>query len=166
VCLFSRLQSIDNQLDTKSGTIRVRAVFYNSDGRLMPGLYARIRLGGGAPHQAVLINDRAVGTDQGKKFVLLVNSANKLEYREVDLGPDYEGLRVIRSGLKAGETIVVNGLQRVRPGDTVAPKPVDMAYKPERERTRANAAGTSDGKQVKADASEQATGSASGKQVS
>lgn len=126
-----RIQSIDNRLDTRSGTIRVRAVFDNKDGRLLPGLYARIKLGGGLPHQAVLINDRAIGTDQGKKFVLVVDGAGKLDYREVTIGPAYEGLRVIRQGLKAGENIVVNGLQRVRPGDTVTPKAVDMAFKRE-----------------------------------
>ncbi|KDP89059.1 MULTISPECIES: efflux RND transporter periplasmic adaptor subunit [Cupriavidus] len=128
-----RIQSVDNRLDTKSGTIRVRAVFDNPDGRLLPGLYARIKLGGGSPHPVVLINDRAIGTDQGKKFVLVLDSANKLAYREVTLGPSYEGLRVIRQGLKADEKIVVNGLQRVRPGVTVAPKPVDMAFKRELE---------------------------------
>lgn len=125
------IQSLDNRLDTKSGTIRVRAVFDNPDGRLLPGLYARIKLGGGTPHPVVLINDRAIGTDQGKKFVLVLDGANKLAYREVTLGPSYEGLRVIRQGLKADERIVVNGLQRVRPGITVAPKPVDMAFKRE-----------------------------------
>ncbi|WER48622.1 efflux RND transporter periplasmic adaptor subunit [Cupriavidus sp. WKF15] len=128
-----KIHSVDNRLDTRSGTIRVRAVFDNADGRLLPGLYAKVKLGGGAPHDAVLINDRAVGTDQGKKFVLVVDQANKLTYREVDLGPTYEGLRVIRKGLKPGESIVVNGLQRVRPGDTVAPKPVSMAFRSELE---------------------------------
>ncbi|WP_316149616.1 efflux RND transporter periplasmic adaptor subunit [Cupriavidus sp. BIC8F] len=124
------LQSVDNRLDPKSGTIRVRAVFDNADGRLMPGLYARLRLGGGAPHDAVLISDRAVGTDQGKKFVLVVDPSNRLSYREVTMGPSYEGLRVIRAGLKAGERIVVNGLQRVRPGDTVTPTTVRMMARP------------------------------------
>ncbi|MGY8526949.1 efflux RND transporter periplasmic adaptor subunit [Paracidovorax citrulli] len=135
-----RIQSVDNRLDPRSGTIRVRAVFDNPDGRLLPGLYARVKLGGSAPHDAVLVNDRAVGTDQGKKFVLVVDQANKLAYREVQMGPTYEGLRVIRSGLKAGEVIVVNGLQRVRPGDTVAPTPVQMAYKRELERNAGKSA--------------------------
>lgn len=122
-----QIQSVDNRLDPKSGTIRVRAVFDNADGRLLPGLYAKVKLGGGAPHDAVLINDRAIGTDQGKKFVLVVDATNKLTYREVTMGASYEGLRVIRGGLKAGEVIVVNGLHRVRPGDTVTPTPVQMA---------------------------------------
>ncbi|WP_455287273.1 efflux RND transporter periplasmic adaptor subunit [Cupriavidus necator] len=128
-----KIQSVDNRLDPRSGTIRVRAVFQNEDGRLLPGLYAKVKLGGGAPHPAVLVNDRAVGTDQGKKFVLVLDKTNKLVYREVELGPNYEGLRVIRKGVKAGETIVVNGLQRVRPGDTVQPKTVAMAYRSELE---------------------------------
>ncbi len=128
-----RIQSVDNRLDPKSGTIRVRAIFENADGRLLPGLYAKLKLGGGSPYPAVLVNDRAIGTDQGKKFVLVVDNANKLVYREVDLGPSYEGLRVIRKGVKPGEKIVVNGLQRVRPGITVAPKPVDMAFRSELE---------------------------------
>jgi multidrug efflux system membrane fusion protein len=128
-----KIHSVDNRLDTRSGTIRVRAVFDNEDGRLLPGLFAKVKLGGGAPHDAVLINDRAIGTDQGKKFVLVLDQANKLTYREVDLGPTYEGLRVIRKGLKPGESVVVNGLQRVRPGDTVAPKPVSMAFRSELE---------------------------------
>ncbi len=112
-------------------------MFDNPDGRLLPGLYAKVKLGGNAPHDAVLINDRAIGTDQGKKFVLVVDKDNKLNYREVQMGPNYDGLRVIRSGLKAGEVIVVNGLQRVRPGDTVAPTPVRMALKRELERGNA-----------------------------
>lgn len=128
-----KIHSIDNRLDTRSGTIRVRAVFDNEDGRLMPGLYAKVKLGGGSPHPAVLVNDRAVGTDQGKKFVLVVDKGNKLVYREVELGPTYEGLRVIRKGLEPGENIVVNGLMRVRPGVTVAPKAVAMAYRAEME---------------------------------
>lgn len=128
-----KIQSVDNRLDPRSGTIRVRAVFQNEDGRLLPGLYAKVKLGGGAPHAAVLVNDRAVGTDQGKKFVLVLDKANKLVYREVELGPNHDGLRVIRKGLKPGETIVVNGLQRVRPGDTVQPRPVAMAFRSELE---------------------------------
>ncbi|HBO79524.1 MAG TPA: efflux transporter periplasmic adaptor subunit, partial [Cupriavidus sp.] len=145
-----KIHSVDNRLDTRSGTIRVRAIFANEDGRLLPGLYAKIKLGGGTPHPAVLINDRAIGTDQGKKFVLVVDQANKLTYREVELGPTYEGLRVIRKGLKPGESIVVNGLMRVRPGDTVAPKPVSMAFRSELE-PRGNAPDRKQAAEEKAD---------------
>ncbi len=125
------LQLIDNQVDAKSGTVRVRAVFGNVDGTLMAGQFARIRMGQPQTTQAVLINERAVGTDQSKKFVLVVGEGNKAEYREVQLGAPVDGLRVVTSGLKAGERIVVNGLQRVRPGVVVAPQDVPMNAKAE-----------------------------------
>jgi len=126
-----KLQLIDNQVDAKSGTVRVRAVFDNADGDLIPGQFARIRMGQARSSQAILINERAVGTDQNKKFVLVVGEGNKAEYREVTLGAPVEGLRVVTSGLKAGETIIVNGLQRVRPGAVVAPQSVPMTAKAE-----------------------------------
>jgi len=125
------LQLIDNQVDARSGTVRVRAVFDNADGALMPGQFARIRMGQARSAQAVLINERAVGTDQSKKFVMVVGEGNKAEYREVQLGAPVDGLRVVTSGLKAGERIVVNGLQRVRPGAAIAPQEVPMAAKAE-----------------------------------
>ncbi len=121
-----RLKSIDNQLDTTSGTIRVRAIFDNPTGELTPGLYAKVRSGGSAAKTAILVDDRAVGTDQDKKFVMVVGADNKAAYREVTLGPIVNGLRVVRSGLHKDERIVVNGLQRVRPNDVVAPVEVAM----------------------------------------
>lgn len=121
-----KVGSVDNRLDASSGTIRVRAVFDNADGQLLPGLYARIRLGGGAPREAVLISEKALGTDQDKRFVLVLDKDNHATYREVHVGANQDGLRVIESGLKSGERVVVNGLQRVRPGDTVAPNVVPM----------------------------------------
>lgn len=121
-----RIHSVDNRLDTASGTIRIRAVFDNPDGRLVPGLYARIRLGGGQERSALLINEKAVGTDQDKRFVLVVGADNRTEYREVHTGASQNGLVVVESGLQAGERIVVNGLQRIRPGDTVTPQPAPM----------------------------------------
>ena len=127
---FSRegkVASVDNQLDTGSGTIRVRARFDNADGSLVPGLYARIKVGGGTPHPAVLIDDAAIGTDQDKKFVMVVDADNRAQYREVTLGTLSEGMRVIVKGLQPGERIVVNGLQRVRPNDVVKPNSVAMA---------------------------------------
>lgn len=120
------IQSVDNRLDVRSGTIRVRATLDNADGRLTPGLYARVRMSTGAPHDAILISDKAIGTDQDKKFVLVLDAANKTSYRAVTLGASVDGLRVVKSGLKAGERIVVNGIQRVRPGDAVAPNVVTM----------------------------------------
>ncbi|CAN7609905.1 MULTISPECIES: efflux RND transporter periplasmic adaptor subunit [unclassified Caballeronia] len=127
---FSRegkVASVDNQLDTGSGTIRVRARFDNADGTLVPGLYARIKVGGGTPHPAVLIDDAAIGTDQDKKFVMVVDPDNRVQYREVTLGTLSDGLRVIAKGLQPGERIVVNGLQRVRPNDVVKANSVAMA---------------------------------------
>lgn len=123
---------IDNRLDVASGTIRVRAVFDNPDGQLIPGLYARVQLGGGKPRDALLIDERAVGTDQDKRFVLVLEEGNRTSYREVRLGTASDGLRVVDAGLKAGERIVVNGLQRVRPGEPVAPREVPMAGQPGR----------------------------------
>ena len=127
---FSRegkVASVDNQLDTGSGTIRVRARFDNADGSLVPGLYARIKVGGGTPHPAVLIDDAAIGTDQDKKFVMVVDPDSRVQYREVTLGTLSDGLRVITKGLQPGERIVVNGLQRVRPNDVVKANSVAMA---------------------------------------
>ncbi|VVD83947.1 efflux transporter periplasmic adaptor subunit [Pandoraea capi] len=119
--------SVDNRFDTTSGTIRVRARFDNADGALVPGLYARIRVGGGEPHPALLVDEAAIGTDQSKKYVMVVDQANKAQYREVQLGERHGGLVEIAGGLKDGERIIVNGLQRVRPGDAVSPKVVKMA---------------------------------------
>jgi len=124
--LEGRLASVDNRLDSSSGTIRLRAIVDNPDGRLLPGLYARVRLGGATPREVVLIDEKAVGTDQAKRFVLVVGADNQTAYREVQLGGVHDGQRVVEQGLKAGETIVVNGLQRVRPGDTVQPHLVQM----------------------------------------
>jgi len=129
--LVGKLQLVDNQVDAKSGTIRVRAVFDNADGTLIPGQFARLRMGQARNGQALLVNERAVGTDQNKKFVLVVGEDNKAAYREVTLGASVNGLRIVNTGLKANERIVVNGLQRVRPGSLVEPKPVAMDAKPE-----------------------------------
>ena len=121
-----RLQLIDNQVDAKSGTVRVRAIFDNKDGTLLPGQFARVRLGQAKAQPALLISERAVGTDQSKKFVMVVGDDNKAQYREVKLGASVNGLRIVTSGLQAGERIVVNGLQRVRPGTPVMPQEVQM----------------------------------------
>ncbi|WP_434628861.1 efflux RND transporter periplasmic adaptor subunit [Chromobacterium sp. CV08] len=122
-----QVASIDNRLDAGSGTIRVRARFDNPDGSLLPGLFARIRLGGGAPHAALLVPDEAVGTDQDKRYVLVVDAGNRVQYREVGLGAMQQGLREVSSGLKPGERIVIDGLQRVRPGEIVVPENMSMA---------------------------------------
>ena len=118
---LGRLDFIDNQLDGATGTIRGRAVFRNSDGQLTPGLFVRLRLAGTASYRGLLIQDRAVGTDLSKKFVYVVGPKNEIQYRSVTLGPIVDGLRIVREGLEAGESVVVNGLQRVRPGVQVTP---------------------------------------------
>jgi membrane fusion protein, multidrug efflux system len=122
-----RLQLIDNQVDARSGTVRVRAVFPNRDGSLMPGQFARLQMGQAKTEPAVMVNERAIGTDQNKKFVMVVGTDNKAAYREVTLGAFVDGLRVVATGLKPGERIIVNGLQRVRPGAPLAPELVAMA---------------------------------------
>lgn len=126
-----KLQLVDNQVDAKSGTVRARAVFDNKDGQLMPGQFARIRMGQATKGTALLVNERAVGTDQNKKFVMVVGADNKAAYREVTLGASVNGLRVVKGGLAANERIVVNGLQRIRPGALVAPQQVEMSAKAE-----------------------------------
>jgi multidrug efflux system membrane fusion protein len=126
-----RLQLVDNQVDARSGTLRVRASFDNADGVLIPGQFARLRMGQATARPALLVNERAVGTDQNKRYVIVVDSDNKAAWREVTLGPSVNGLRVVSSGLTAGERIVVNGVQRVRPGSLLAPQPVAMDAKPE-----------------------------------
>jgi membrane fusion protein, multidrug efflux system len=119
--LQGRLQLVDNQVNTQSGTVRLRAVFDNADGALMPGQFAKLRLGQTVAKPALLVNERAVGTDQSKRFVMVVGADQTTAYREVTLGMPVNGLRVVTAGLKPGEQIVVNGLQRVRPGVQVAP---------------------------------------------
>lgn len=126
---FSRegyISSIDNNLNTTSGTIRVRATFDNPKGVMLPGLYARIRLGGGQPRSAILISPTAIGVDQDKRFVVVVDAKNQTAYREVKLGAQQDGLQIINSGLQVGDRIVVNGLQRIRPGDPVKPHLIAM----------------------------------------
>jgi multidrug efflux system membrane fusion protein len=110
------IQLIDNQVNGQSGTIRVRAVFPNDDGRLIPGQFARVRMGQPKQQTLVMIDERAIGTDQDKKFVMAVGEDSRAVYRPITLGGAVEGLRIVTAGLKPGDRIVVNGLQRVRPG--------------------------------------------------
>lgn len=125
-----KLEFVDNRVDPATGSVRMRATFDNPDNALAPGLFARVQLaagnGSGGAANAALIHDRAVGTDQDRKFVYVINGDGNAEYRPVELGPMIDGLRVVRSGLKAGEKIVVNGLQRVRPGAPVSAQLVPM----------------------------------------
>ena len=125
-----RMDFLDNQLDPQAGTIRGRAVFKNRDGALTPGLFVRLRLAGVGKYRGLLVQDRAVGTDLGKKFVLVVDANQTIEYRTVTLGPLIDGLRVVQSGLQPHDRVVINGLQRVRPGVKVTPVMAAMEQAP------------------------------------
>ena len=150
---------VSNQVDPNTGSIRVRAVFPNDTGSLLAGMFGRIRVPIGAPHPALLVADSAIGTNQGQRFVLVVNDQNEVEYRAVEVGQLHDGLRevmrfreVTETGadgqgvlkqvevLKAADRVIVDGLQRVRPGAKVEPRLVDMTtflVKPEPESKRA-----------------------------
>lgn len=122
----ARLDFVDNKVDPDQGTIRARAVLDNSDGTLTPGLFARLRVVGRRTYEAALVDQRAIGTDLDRKYVLVVDEQNVAQYRAVKLGRAIEHLRIVTSGLRAGDEIIVNGLQRVRPGMPVAPTEVAM----------------------------------------
>ena len=132
---------VDNQVDPRTGTIRARASFENKDGFLTPGLFARVKLLGHNSYRAVLVDDRAIGTDQSQKFVYVIDAQNKVTYRPVTVGRLNDGLRIVEKGLQPGETVVVNGLQRVRPGVVVAPERVAMDAREVAEAKLAMAAG-------------------------
>lgn len=122
---------INNQVSASTGTLQVRAVFPNpkpkvGDRVLSPGLFVRVQVSIGPPYQALLINQRAVGTDQNLKFVYVVNEQDQVERRDVQLGPEEGALQVVRQGLSANDRVIVSGIQRARPGMTVQPQLVDM----------------------------------------
>ena len=128
-----KLEFIDNRVDAGTGSVRMRALLDNKDGLMAAGRFARVLIGGGdQTSKVVLVADRAIGTDQDRKFVFVSTPVGedgksfKAEYRAVKLGPVIDGLRVVRSGLKPGDQIIVNGLQRVRPGTPIAPQVVKM----------------------------------------
>lgn len=123
---WGQIDFIDNQVNGNTGTLRVRAVFNNEDSRLIPGLFAHLKLAGSTNEQGILIKEKAIGTDLNNKYVLVVNDENKVEYRAVTLGDKVGSMRIIKSGLTANDTIVVDGLQRVRPGAPVAANEVPM----------------------------------------
>ncbi len=121
VVYHGRIHSFDNQLNTTSGTIRARAIFDNKDGVLVPGMFVTVRLGAPSEESTLLVSDRAVQTNQDKKYVYIVTPEKKVAYREVRLGQPRDGKRVVLSGLTAGEQVLVNSLQRVRPDMEVQP---------------------------------------------
>jgi len=117
---------VNNEVDVNTGTVRARGLLENPERQFTPGMFARVKLPGGTTYLALLVNDSAIGTDQSVKYVLRVGKGNALEYRPVKLGPIVDGLRVVRDGLAPGDVIVVNGLQRVRPGVVITPQRVAM----------------------------------------
>ena len=117
---------VDNQVNPKTGTIRLRGIFPNKEQVLLPGLFARVRASIGRPHKALLVSGRALDTDQGQKILYVVNEKNEVVSRTVRLGALHDGLREITDGLNPGERMIVNGLQQVRPGFMVEPTLVDM----------------------------------------
>ena len=119
----------DNKVNPATGTIQVRGVIDNKDNRFAPGLFARVRVPIGEKHKTLLVVDRAIGTDQGQKYLLSVKSDNVVEYHPVKLGNLHEGLRVIQDGIGAEDWVIVNGMQRARPGATVNPKEMPMVAK-------------------------------------
>ena len=116
----------DNQVNAKTGTLRVRGVFSNNDDALTPGYFARVRLSVGPRHQALLVSDRALDNDQGQRIVYVVDDEDKVVARPVRVGALHDGLRAIEDGLRPGERVIVNGLLQIRPGVTVEPKLVEM----------------------------------------
>jgi multidrug efflux system membrane fusion protein len=122
-----KIDFIDNRVDAATGTIRLRAVVPNPDKRLTPGLYARVQLGEGKPVQAIVIDDKAILTDQDRKYVYVLGPSDSVERRDVTLGRIVDGLRVIPAGLKSGDRVIVNGTQKVFPGGKAMAAPVNTA---------------------------------------
>jgi membrane fusion protein, multidrug efflux system len=116
------IYSFDNRIDTGTGSIRARARFANTDGSLIPGMYVSVRMGRGAIDDALLVPESAIGNDQSKRFVFVVGAGEKAEYRSVQLGPQIDGSRIILSGLKAGDRVILDHLQRLAPGAVVVPQ--------------------------------------------
>ncbi|MGH6946454.1 MAG: efflux RND transporter periplasmic adaptor subunit [Kiloniellales bacterium] len=126
---YGHLDFAENRLDQGSGTARVRAVLENPDFVLQPGLFGRINVPGSLPYRGVLIPDEAIGADQDRRIVYVVDAEGKVSAKQIRPGPRIDGYRVVRDGLSGEETIVVNGLMRVRPGVTVTPQPVELPPK-------------------------------------
>jgi len=121
------IQSFDNHINAGSGTIRARARFANQDGSLVPGMFVSVRMGSGTQANVLLVPETAVGNDQSKRFVFVVGQGDKAEYREVALGSTVDGNRVVNSGLKSGDRVILDGLQKLAPGAPVAPHAVQTA---------------------------------------
>jgi len=122
-----KIHSFDNKIDPSTGTIRARAIFNNADGKLLSGMYAHLKLGSATEEKTILISERAIGTDQNRKFVYVVSNDNKAVYREVIIGDSMNGSRIIHSGLKSGDKVIVRGLMRIHPDMIVEPKVLKTA---------------------------------------
>ena len=118
-----KMDFLDNRMDVSTATLRSRAIVPNKDISILPGQFARVRLIGSAPYEALLLPDAAIATDQSRKIVFVVNDENVVEVRTVMLGPLDGGLRVIREGLKADDKVIIDGIQRARVNAKVAPHP-------------------------------------------
>lgn len=123
------IQSFDNKIDPKTGTIRVRAYFDNEDQSLLPGMFVNVRLGNSVKQSSLLVSERAIGTDQDRKFVYVVGEGNKVAYREITPGTSINGQRVVLSGLKPGEKVITEGIMKVRPDMVVTPQFVSAEAK-------------------------------------
>jgi RND family efflux transporter MFP subunit len=121
--LKGKLDFINNAVDRTAGTIRARAVFPNSDLLITPGQFGRIRIPGSEPHDAILIPDAAIVSDQSQKIVMTVAADGTVVPKPIRPGPSYQGLRIVRAGLTGDETIIIDGLLRARPGAKVIPQP-------------------------------------------
>jgi membrane fusion protein, multidrug efflux system len=121
------IESFDNHINSGSGTVRARARFANEDGSLVPGMFVSVRMGSGVLPNTLLVPETAIGNDQSKRFVYVVGAGDKAEYREVGLGTTMDGERVVTSGLKAGDRVILDGLQKLAPGAAVAPHGVQTA---------------------------------------
>lgn len=127
VAYQGRLHAFDNRIDPASGTIRARAIFTNTDGALTPGMFASISLGSAGMEEAVLIPERAIGTNQSKKFVYVVDADNLALYREIALGSQWNGYRIVAAGLQPGDRVIVNGLSHVWPNTPVNPVEIELS---------------------------------------
>ncbi len=125
-----KIDFVDNVIDRSSGTIRGRAVFDNADGIFTPGMFGRIRVPGSPPYTALLVPDAAIGTEQVRKFVFVVDDGNVVRQKYVTLGQIDGGLRVVKDGLASTDRVIVNGLMRARPGQKVTPQQEDTPTKP------------------------------------
>jgi RND family efflux transporter MFP subunit len=121
------IESFDNRLNAETASITVRAVFPNSDGKLTPGLFARVRMPVSGEHAALLISEKAIGTDQGQKYVFTVDEGAVAQYRRITLGPLIDGKRIIKDGISPNEQVIVDGQARIRPGMKVAPQKNSMS---------------------------------------